>query len=192
MLRKSVVDMPTRFGGFRLYLYEDRKVPSQHHLALVKGDVGDGTPILVRMHSECLTGDVFGSLRCDCGSQLSRALECIQEEQKGVLLYLRQEGRGIGLPAKMQAYALQEKGMDTVQANEHLGFKADLRDYACGAQMLLDLGVREVRLMTNNPKKIEGLSAQGIKVIERVPFWIQKNKENAKYLQTKHEKMGHL
>ncbi len=161
----------------------------EYDLALVKGDVTDGSSILVRMHSECLTGDVFGSLRCDCGPQLHTAIKMIQKEGKGIILYLRQEGRGIGLLAKIKAYALQEQGLDTVQANESLGFKADLRDYSVGAQILAHLGVKKIRLMTNNPHKMIELKKAGLEITERIPLKIKANKENKKYLSTKKIKM---
>jgi 3,4-dihydroxy 2-butanone 4-phosphate synthase/GTP cyclohydrolase II len=185
------VDFPTRFGGFRLHLYQSR-VDDHHHLALVNGNVADGDPVLVRVHSQCLTGDLFHSLRCDCGDQLEAALGMIDEERRGVLLYMRQEGRGIGLANKLKAYALQDQGRDTVEANEELGFVADLRDYGVGAQILWDLGVREIRLMTNNPKKIVGLEGHGLEVVERVPMQISPTDANARYLQTKKDKLGHL
>lgn len=185
------VDFPTSFGAFRLHLYQSR-VDDHHHLALVKGNVADGEPVLVRVHSQCLTGDLFHSLRCDCGDQLEAALGMIEEEGKGVLLYMRQEGRGIGLANKLKAYALQDQGRDTVEANADLGFVADLRDYGVGAQILWDLGVRKIRLMTNNPKKIVGLEGHGLEVIERVPIQVAPNEVNARYLQTKKDKLGHL
>lgn len=185
------VDFPTHFGSFRLHLYESR-VDDHHHMALVKGDVADGEPVLVRVHSQCLTGDLFHSMRCDCGDQLEAALSAIEAEGKGILLYMRQEGRGIGLANKIRAYALQDQGMDTVEANEELGFEVDLRDYGVGAQILWDLGVRQIRLMTNNPKKIVGLEGHGLTVIERIPLQIRPNEINARYLQTKKDKLGHI
>lgn len=189
--RVTEVDFPTRFGAFRLHLYQSR-VDDHHHLAIVKGRVTGGEPILVRVHSQCLTGDLFHSLRCDCGDQLEAALERIDQEERGVLLYMRQEGRGIGLKNKLKAYALQDQGKDTVEANEELGFRADLRDYGVGAQILWDLGVRKIRLMTNNPKKIVGLEGHGLEVVERVPLQVPPNEINARYLQTKKDKLGHL
>lgn len=185
------VKMPTDYGTFQLYLYRST-MNSEHHLALVKGDVGDGKPVLVRVHSECLTGDVFGSRRCDCGSQLHSALRQIEKEGRGVLLYMRQEGRGIGLPAKIHAYKLQEEGFDTVQANIKLGFPSDLREYGLGAQILFDLGVRELRLLTNNPKKVVGLAGYGMTIVETVPIRSEENVHNKEYLKTKRTKMGHL
>ncbi|MFC1559123.1 bifunctional 3,4-dihydroxy-2-butanone-4-phosphate synthase/GTP cyclohydrolase II [Gemmatimonadota bacterium] len=187
----TVVDFPTRFGIFKLHLYESR-VDDHHHMAVVKGDVTDGEPVLVRVHSQCLTGDLFHSMRCDCGDQLEAALGIIEEEGKGVLLYMRQEGRGIGLANKIRAYALQDQGRDTVEANEDLGFEADLRDYGVGAQILWDLGIREINLLTNNPRKIVGLAGHGLKVNDRIPLQIEPNAMNARYLQTKKDKLGHI
>jgi 3,4-dihydroxy 2-butanone 4-phosphate synthase / GTP cyclohydrolase II len=185
------VNLPTKYGVFQLKLYES-EIDDHHHLALVKGEVSDGRPVLVRVHSECLTGDVFGSLRCDCGDQLTSALTRIEEEGTGVLLYMRQEGRGIGLANKIKAYSLQDGGVDTVVANILLGFPPDLRDYGIGAQILADLGIRKIRLMTNNPKKVIGLEGHGLEIVERVPIEIPANCTNAYYLQTKKDKMGHL
>ncbi len=185
------VDMPTRFGTFQLHLYES-DVDEREHVALVKGDLSGDTPVMVRMHSECLTGDSLGSLRCDCEKNLHSALEMIEKEGRGALVYMRQEGRGIGLRAKLHAYKLQEEGYDTVEANLKLGFKMDDRDYGIGAQILSDLGIRKVALITNNPSKRVGLEAYGIEIIDRVPVAIQVNKWNLSYMRTKQEKMGHL
>ncbi len=181
--------LPTKFGEFKLIIYRD-KTNGQTHIVLCLGD-WSAESILVRVHSECLTGDVFGSLRCDCGRQLEKAMEIIAREKKGIILYMNQEGRGIGLVEKMRAYNLQDKGMDTVQANEALGHKADLRDYGIGAQILVDLGVKKIRLLTNNPRKIVGLEGYGLEVLERLPLEIAPNAENYKYLKTKKEKLGH-
>ena len=188
--REQVIKMPTDFGNFDLHLYRS-KLSDEHHLALVKGAIDDGEPVLVRVHSECLTGDVFGSRRCDCGGQLHTALARIEQEGRGVLLYMRQEGRGIGLPAKIHAYKLQEEGLDTVEANLKLGFPMDLRDYGLGAQILFDLGVRKIRLMTNNPRKVVGLQGHKLEIVEQVPIKLEPNEHNAKYLETKRTKMGH-
>lgn len=184
--------LPTQYGEFKIVAFENG-INGEHHVALVKGDVAsEEDPILVRVHSECLTGDAFHSLRCDCGEQLDAALSEISKEGRGVLLYMRQEGRGIGLVNKVRAYELQDRGKDTVEANVLLGFPPDLRDYGIGAQILYDLGIRKIRLLTNNPKKLVGLKGYGLEVVERVPLQIKENDVNRFYLQTKKEKMGHL
>lgn len=189
--RVTVNKLPTCHGEFTAYGYEDL-LNGEYHVALVKGSVKGKKDVLVRVHSECLTGDVFGSLRCDCGEQLDRAMQKIDFCGQGVILYMRQEGRGIGLKDKLRAYELQEKGYDTVQANELLGYPADLRDYGLGAQILADLGLTTIRLMTNNPKKVIGLSGFGLKISERVPLTVEPNEFNKKYLQTKSRKLGHI
>jgi len=195
--RAAQVKLPTRFGDFTLYAYISKLGEhEEHHLAMTLGDIKPGLaqtePILVRVHSECLTGDAMGSLRCDCGPQLATAQQMIAKEGKGAILYMRQEGRGIGLINKLKAYELQEQGHDTVQANAKLGFQPDLRRYGLGAQMLVDLGIRKLRLLTNNPRKIVGLSGYGLEVTERVPLLIPPAIHSAKYLQTKKVKLGHL
>jgi 3,4-dihydroxy 2-butanone 4-phosphate synthase/GTP cyclohydrolase II len=188
---EQVVKLPTDYGDFDLHLYRST-LDGNHHLALVKGTIDKTRPTLVRVHSQCLTGDVFASRRCDCGNQLHAALRQISEEGNGVLVYMRQEGRGIGLAAKIHAYKLQEEGLDTVEANAKLGFASDLRDYGLGAQILFDLGVRKFRFLTNNPKKVVGLEGYGIQMVEQVPIRCEPNPHNAKYLATKKTKLGHL
>lgn len=189
--RVEAVRMPTEFGEFQLVLYR-ALTDDQHHVALVHGNVADGKPVLVRVHSECLTGDVFGSLRCDCGPQLQQALRQIAEAGRGVLVYMRQEGRGIGLAPKIQAYKLQEQGRDTVQANLDLGYPMDLREYGIGAQILVDLGLRKIRLLTNNPRKVVGLEGYGLEIVDQIPIQIRPNPHNRRYLKTKRDKLGHL
>ncbi len=189
--RVEVVQMPTEYGNFDLYLYS-AATDGQHHLALVKGEVAGKANVLVRVHSECLTGDVFGSRRCDCGSQLHQAMRQVAAEGQGVIVYMRQEGRGIGLVPKLLAYKLQEQGYDTVEANLKLGYKMDLREYGLGAQILADLGLKTIRLLTNNPKKVVGLEGYGLEIVEQVPIRIKPNPHNANYLKTKREKLGHL
>jgi GTP cyclohydrolase II len=188
--RVAQAHLPTRYGAFEMFVYNT--ADHKEHVALTLGTIDTGGPVLVRAHSECLTGDVFGSSRCDCGEQLEDSLRFLQENERGVLLYLRQEGRGIGLTKKISAYALQEQGLDTVEANHALGLPEDMRDYRVAAEMLLDLGVRRARLLTNNPAKIEGLQRYGVEVVERVPLRISPNPSNLGYLRTKREKMGHL
>jgi len=192
LIRKAAdAKMPTVYGDFRIVAFEN-SISKEHHVALVKGDVTTDEPVLVRVHSECLTGDAFHSLRCDCGEQLDAALKKIAEEGRGILLYMRQEGRGIGLVNKIRAYELQDQGKDTVEANVLLGFPPDLRDYGIGAQILCDLGVKKIKLLTNNPKKLVGLKGYGLEVVERIPLQIEGNEVNSFYLKTKKEKMGHL
>jgi len=192
LVRRAVeVRLPTHFGEFKLIAYETL-IDDKNHLALVKGNVADGNPVLLRVHSSCATGDLFGSMRCDCGEQLATAMMMIERAGHGALIYIMQEGRGIGLINKLKAYNLQDQGYDTVEANEKLGFKADLRDYGIGAQIICDLGIKKMRLMTNNPKKVVGLEGYGLEVVERVPLEINPNDINKDYLETKKTKMGHL
>ena len=189
--REVSTNLPTKYGKFRISLYKSQ-TDNKEHIALVKGKISPEIPTLVRVHSECLTGDVFGSLRCDCNAQLIASMQQIEKEGRGVVIYMRQEGRGIGLANKLKAYSLQDDGLDTVEANEKLGFRADLRDYGIGAQILRDLGVGKMRLLTNNPKKIIGLTGYGLEMVERVPLEIHPNEYNDRYLKTKRDKLGHL
>ena len=189
--RMEVVKLPTEYGDFDLYLYQS-KLDKQHHLALVCGEVAGKRNVLVRVHSECLTGDVFGSRRCDCGPQLHQAMRQVAEAGCGVVIYMRQEGRGIGLAPKIKAYKLQEQGYDTVEANQKLGFDMDLREYGLGAQILTDLGLKTIRLLTNNPRKIVGLEGYGLEIVEQMPIKVKPNPHNARYLKTKRDKLGHL
>jgi 3,4-dihydroxy 2-butanone 4-phosphate synthase/GTP cyclohydrolase II len=190
--RIAEAKIPTKYGGLFTAIAYENDVDPFHHLALVKGDIQPDDEVLVRVHSQCLTGDVFGSRRCDCEEQLHKAMAMVEKEGKGVIVYMRQEGRGIGLVNKLRAYCLQDLGKDTVEANEALGFQADMRDYGIGAQILVDLGLHKIRLMTNNPRKIKGLEGYGIKVIERIPIESKPNQENIEYLKTKAKKMGHI
>lgn len=189
--RKEVVKLPTKYGDFVLHAYS-QAINNEDHVALVMGEVAGKRDVLVRVHSECVTGDVFSSKRCDCGEQLDKAMQMIAKKGEGVLLYMHQEGRGIGFLKKMHAYKLQEQGLDTVEANKRLGFPADLRDYGTGAQILADLGLSTIHLLTNNPKKVVGLEGYGLKITQRVPLNIEPNESNRVYLQTKKDKMGHL
>jgi len=189
--RVAEAQFPTRYGEFIAIAYKSDIDPDEH-LALVMGDISTEEPVLVRVHSECLTGDVFGSLRCDCGEQVALAMRSIAEEGRGVLLYMRQEGRGIGFHNKIRAYALQDEGLDTVEANLSLGFAPDLRDYGIGAQILADLGLHEIKMLTNNPKKVIGLEGYGLKVVKTVPIVVSPNPYNLRYLETKRDKLGHL
>jgi 3,4-dihydroxy 2-butanone 4-phosphate synthase/GTP cyclohydrolase II len=191
VVAEETIKMPTDYGDFDLHMYRSQ-MDGKHHIALVRGPVDDGKPVIVRVHSECLTGDVFGSRRCDCGPQLHTAMQRIDQEGRGVIVYMRQEGRGIGIAAKIKAYKLQEAGLDTVEANVKLGYPADLREYGLGAQILFDLGIRKIRLLSNNPKKVVGLAGYGLEITEQIPLKMKPNIHNAKYLATKKAKLGHL